>query len=119
MEFVGYVKSSDEKIEENDLIDFNFSIREKDIQLIEIQIEDDLISLDFNNGVIKKNSGVLFSGFDSESVFYPKLFRRKTFEVGNNNRKITEKYFFGYVTGSGVEKYLTFDGLNYELVDER
>jgi hypothetical protein len=119
MKFIGYIKSSNEKIEDSDLIDFNYNIKNNEINKIEIEINDNVILIDLESGMIKKNDDILFAGFVGPHIYFPKLFRRKTFEIGNNHRKIIEKYIFGYITADEKEKYVICDENNFSVVDKR
>lgn len=120
MDFIGK-ENNEIKIQSNDLIEFNSRLKnENNINKIDIVFENNSLSINCEDGSIINNDNEIVASINStELPLSPKLFRRKTFVIGHHHDKITEKYFFGYKTKNGLEKYIMYDGTNIEIVNER
>jgi len=104
-----------------DLIEFNFLIKSVElVETIEVNVNDNNLQINFLNGSILKNNIKIVDEVSDELLpLTPKFFRRKTFVIGPHHDKVTEKYFFGYIASDNSEKYVTFDGINFDVVDKR
>jgi hypothetical protein len=120
MNFIGK-ENNEIKIQSNDLVVFNSKLKnENNINKIDIVFGNNSLSINYDDGSITNNLIEIVKNIDSnETPLSPKLFRRKTFVIGPHHDKITEKYFFGYKTKNGLEKYIMCDGTNIEIVNER